>query len=213
MFIYKGIGACTGCPEAPHDLAVELGMNVRYVDSSSMNLKALAQAKVWIQPGGEALDVLTTVNTTHMRSLREWVSRGGSYIGLCAGAFLADSTVDDANTIAGIGLIPGTTYDYLPTKDSTVLPISWANRVQMMYFQAGPAFRIKPGYEQSVQVLARYPDGTPAAIQFRYGKGKVILSGPHPEATPDWFTIDGLQPPPDWDQEMALQMLKASVTP
>ena len=31
-------------------------------------------------------------------------------------------------------------------------------------------------------VLATYPDGTPAIVEGTYGAGRVILTGPHPEA-------------------------------
>jgi len=35
-------------------------------------------------------------------------------------------------------------------------------------------------------VVGRYPDGTPAIVQGRSGKGWVILVGTHPEAPESW---------------------------
>ena len=35
-------------------------------------------------------------------------------------------------------------------------------------------------------VVARYPDGTPAVVQGTCGKGNVILTGIHPEAPANW---------------------------
>src|SRR5204863_3847027 len=35
-------------------------------------------------------------------------------------------------------------------------------------------------------VVARYPDGAPAVVEGRSGRGGVILSGVHPEAPESW---------------------------
>jgi glutamine amidotransferase-like uncharacterized protein len=146
-----------------------------------------------------------------MTLLRRFVSEGGSYLGLCAGAWLADSTLDDANKVAGLGFLPGETYDFLKTPESVVLKINWGGKVLPMYFQAGPAFRISPKAASKVKILASYTNGTPAAIQFAYGKGSVILSGPHPEATPYWYREAHLKVPPILSRKEALDLIRLAL--
>lgn len=47
------------------------------------------------------------------------------------------------------------------------------------------------------EVVATYAPGREvAALVCRFGRGRVAVVGPHPEATPGWFTDDGLPPAP-----------------
>jgi glutamine amidotransferase-like uncharacterized protein len=55
-----------------------------------------------------------------------------------------------------------------------------------MYFQDGPYFIVRRG-ASNVRVLATYTNGKVAALVAPYGKGKVGVSGPHPEATASWY--------------------------
>jgi glutamine amidotransferase-like uncharacterized protein len=48
------------------------------------------------------------------------------------------------------------------------------------YWQDGPQFS---GWGE---ILGKYPDGTPAIVESKSGKGWVILSGVHPEAPQSW---------------------------
>jgi glutamine amidotransferase-like uncharacterized protein len=197
ILIYKDLGACRGCAEAPAQLARSLKLTTRYVQASMIQASKLANAKVWIQP--------------KMQILRDFIAQGGSYIGICAGAFFADATVDDAETIPGLGLIPGETYDYLTHNNPIVVTVNWLGNDRPMYFQGGPAFRIAKQDESRVEVLARYKDNSPAAIRFLYGRGKVILVGPHPEAPSGWFEADGLAIPDGHNNDVALDIIRSAL--
>jgi glutamine amidotransferase-like uncharacterized protein len=48
------------------------------------------------------------------------------------------------------------------------------------YWEDGPQFT---GWGE---VVAKYPDGTPAVVEGTCGEGCVILSGVHPEAPENW---------------------------
>jgi glutamine amidotransferase-like uncharacterized protein len=63
-----------------------------------------------------------------------------------------------------------------------------------MYFQDGPAFLLDRG-ATDVIVLATYTNGKIAALVAPYGKGKVGVSGPHPEATAAWYEASHLVNP------------------
>ncbi len=63
-----------------------------------------------------------------------------------------------------------------------------------MYFQDGPYFLLDRG-ATGVRVLATYTNGKIAALVAPYGKGKVGVSGPHPEATIAWYEASHLVNP------------------
>lgn len=215
VFIYRGAGACEGCEQTLNKLARTLGQKTQYVSAKEISAKSLTQADVWVQPGGDALELARVISKEKMSALREFIFNGGSYVGFCAGAFFADQWIDDNKTVQGLGVLAGETYDFLPTETATVLPISWGTEVREMYHQGGPAFRLNfnsdsgssAGTNSNVAILARYSDSAPAIIEYSYGKGKVILVGPHPEATEKWFQADGLKVPGRLSDDLAMVLL------
>lgn len=124
-------------------------------------------------------------------NIRSFVENGGGFVGFCAGAYYASSTM----------VWRGEPLDYplklFPGEAAGPLNIGWGslaavdlnrdlpfNRdfgetMEMWYFD-GPCFT---GLEGSgADVLARYrANGEAAVIAFDMGKGRVLLSGPHPE--------------------------------
>ena len=62
-----------------------------------------------------------------------------------------------------------------------------------MFAQDPATFELDAGAD--AEVVARYPNGAPAALVAPYGEGRVGVVGPHPEATADWFTDAGLAVP------------------
>src|SRR5262249_22820859 len=60
-------------------------------------------------------------------------------------------------------------------------------------------------------VVARYPDGTPAIVQGSVGKGWVLLSGIHPEAPDSWRRGMNFRPSAADDQAYALTLIRAAL--
>jgi hypothetical protein len=58
VMIYDGMGACNGCADSPAELVRSLGYSYRFVQAESINAALLRTTRLWIQPGGEALDDL-----------------------------------------------------------------------------------------------------------------------------------------------------------
>jgi glutamine amidotransferase-like uncharacterized protein len=63
-----------------------------------------------------------------------------------------------------------------------------------MYFQDGPFFLLDRS-ATNVMVLATYTNGKIAALVAAYGEGKVGVSGPHPEASVEWYEATHLVNP------------------
>lgn len=163
----------------------------------------LAQFDAVIFPGGSGGGQARALGDEGRAKVSEFVSNGGGYIGICAGAYLALS-----GQSYGLDLINAKTVSSKWRRGQKILPVelsesgsSWFpgdSTVNIRYNQ-GPIF--EPDDHPSLppyEVLAYYRDevaknNTPVGIQkdspaiatAMCGEGRVVIIGPHPESTPD----------------------------
>lgn len=145
---------------------------------------------IWF-PGGFAAEYKNFI-PVHS-NIRSFIEQGGSFIGSCAGAYYAADILrwqgsDFAYPLklfAGksigplSGLIPWGDTAVINLEHSHPVNQGFASSIEMYYFD-GPYFA--PYDPDSVEVIARYAvNDRPAVIAFRYGEGRVLLFGPHPE--------------------------------
>jgi hypothetical protein len=71
------------------------------------------------------------------------------------------------------------------------------------YWEDGPALK---GWGD---VVAKYPDGTPAIVEARAGEGWVVLSGVHPEAPESWRRGMTFMTPASLDNAYAAKLIDA----
>lgn len=198
--VYRGPAARPeGCAEAVAALLRRdpRGFDVRYVgrrEELRLTREVLARATVYAQPGGGELGRAYRRMRRHREVIREYVAGGGVYLGFCLGGYLAGAT-------PGFALLPGDTDQYVTSRGATVttlrdtlVDVRWRGAQRRMFFQDGPVFVLDDA--RDVTVLARYPNGEPAALAAPFGAGAVGVVGPHPEAGPDWFADAGLPAPP-----------------
>lgn len=208
--VYRGPASVPGCPEAVAELlrGSRWGLDVRYTgprEDVPLNARSLAGATVYAQPGGGTLDH----GYRHLRrkrgAIRDFVRSGGRYLGFCLGGYLAGAT-------PGFGLLPGDTDQYIASpaatvdsEDDTQVEVTWRGRRRTLFFQDGPYFWVHR--DGAATVLATYPNGTIAALVAGYGKGRVGVVGPHPEATEDWYRDAGLAPAQRLGTDLGLDLL------
>jgi glutamine amidotransferase-like uncharacterized protein len=190
--VYRGPAGCPGCSEAVADLLQNSRwrFDVRYVgpyERLMLSAEALQGAALYAQPGGSG-DLTQAYRQVkkHAHIIRSYVESGGRYLGICMGGYLAGRT-------PGFQLLPGDTDQFIAsrkasvrTEADTVVSVRWRGQLRSMYFQDGPFFVLDRG-ATDVVVLATYTNGKIAALVAPYGKGKVGVSGPHPEATAEWY--------------------------
>lgn len=188
--VYRGPASLPGCPEAVATLLRNSGLSFRTMfvgpkEKKTLTAATLAEAAVYAQPGGPSLSQAWPAMSPYADAIRQWVGGGGSYLGFCLGGYLAGAT-------PGFNLLPGDTWRYITASNATVrtaaparIAVRWRGDTKTVYFQDGPAFRLAPG--ASVDLLATYEGGHPAALVARYGSGQVGVVGPHPEADQSWF--------------------------
>jgi glutamine amidotransferase-like uncharacterized protein len=206
--VYKGPGACFdgNCSKVAADLLRRAGYHTLYVHPSQITARLLAKAKVYVQPGGDALRVRAALSEKAFNAIKDYVYNGGNYLGFCAGAFLASPWLDDNDTLPGLNIVPAYDIDHTHGDEKPrVEPIIWHGVTRYVYYQGGAAFRVDEKNADIIQGI--YQDGTAVIVYNTYGKGRVAVSGAHPEAPDSWFKDDDLKKE-DNTLDIALDMVR-----
>lgn len=201
VFLYEGKGAWEAGIENLEEFLKDQKLSYETKQPQDLILGDLASKDptLLIMPGGESWVYLEDLGTEGAQNIRKYVEEGGSYLGICAGAFYATSHREGGVTTGpyGIGLLEGTAYDgtYMeaPGYKQGVMEFLWelgnplvsglGKSVRMLLY-GGPAFRFseEEAQKKQIEVVLRFSEGNdPAMIRFHYGKGLVFLSAPHVE--------------------------------
>jgi glutamine amidotransferase-like uncharacterized protein len=166
-----------------------------------------------IMPGGESWTYLDDLGTKGAENIKNYVSGGGGYIGICAGAFFATSLREGGRATGpyGIGLLKATAYDGTALNTSPFIDgmmdfnirLNAFPQTQKIVLFGGPSFRVAPDEAAKIrlQVWSEFQQiNEPAMVAFEFGKGHVFLSGPHleiEENQTDWGA-EFNDPESDW---------------
>ena len=195
--LYRGPAGCDDCSENVKNALLRLSPNYQIdfvgadeaIDITPQNL---ARYDLYIQPGGgqDIPAALDSFGDARVDAIREYVAKGGRYLGLCMGAYLADNSnfgliPQDLDSEAGR---PG--FEVRGVEDAAVR-VMWDGKPDSVFYQDGPYFPKVDGHAPYT-VIATYRNGDVAAARYRYEKGVVVLSGPHPEAGKAWFENAGI---------------------
>lgn len=193
--IYNGPVSADDCPEAAAAIAESVGLKVKFISDIRKLPPLLENAAVFIIGGtGDDLEPLMKEFTPQVtKALKNYLQNGGRYLGICGGGFVASTGWNENGyQIKGVGIVPAASDCFLPDSVPRILPIRWLGKIRLMYFKAGPFFKLNKTKE-SVEIVAAYSNGSIAAFRSSYGKGKVAVCGPHPEARESWRgeAVDG----------------------
>jgi len=157
-------------------------------------------------PGGNSGYYVDDINSIGLQHIRDFISAGGGYIGICAGGYFAcDRIVWEGSTydhpldlFSGVGygaideIAPWPNYAMTTITINTSNPINrYESSSEYILYSGGAAFYPDEGQEMNVIGTYDLLNDDPAMINFRYGDGRVILFGPHPELEED-STRDGV---------------------
>ena len=177
-----------GTGTSPNDVAamkaVLEGCKLTYSTADSSRLNAMSESelsahRLLIVPGGNYVAIGESLTPATSAKIRSAVQGGLNYLGICAGGLLA------GDVPGGLNLTDGVKFDFYALVNHGVhkaaVEISGAGAPAIEhYWEDGPQFT---GWGA---VVGRYPDGTPAIVEGKSGKGWAILSGTHPEAPESW---------------------------
>jgi glutamine amidotransferase-like uncharacterized protein len=190
-------------PEVVNCLPKSAGFVVNKVLAEEIRNRALGEYDVLICPGGSGSGEGESLRDDGRNRVREFVKRGGGYIGICAGAYLASieypwslgllnaHVLDRPHWDRGVGNVelkvamPGKNALSIDTESCTI------------HYENGPL--LGPGGKAGLadyELLASFDTeitqnapsgtmkGTAAIVRGKFGDGRVVCFSPHPEKTP-----------------------------
>ncbi|HEX4414271.1 MAG TPA: BPL-N domain-containing protein [Lacipirellulaceae bacterium] len=189
-------------PEVINTLPPTGGFAVSKISADEIRHSALDQYDVVIFPGGSGSGEGNALSADGRSSVRSFVTHGGGYIGICAGAYLASIEYPWS-----LGLLNARVLDRPHWDRGTGdvgLKFSAAGKESLhadadtctIHYENGPL--LGPGQREGMQnyeLLASYDTemtqnapagmmkGTAAIARGKFGDGRVVCFSPHPEKT------------------------------
>lgn len=183
VVIYDGPGSCRGCAAGMRSILEKSGYQVRIITPRELTPATLAQADLYIQPGGKnTMHVRDSVGEKGLAAIKDFVKKGGKYYGACLGGTLGSTGPDDRGEM--LGMLPVRAHESGNRQAKIVdIDVSFGNfGRRKVFIQDPPEFYLLEGAQSKVKVIASYDDGRIAGVRGRYGQGDVVLLGPHFEA-------------------------------
>jgi glutamine amidotransferase-like uncharacterized protein len=208
ILLFNGAGTSPNDVKAIEAILSEHDLN--YATVNSAQLDGMSQADLMahhllIVPGGNFIDIGDGLAPATTTTVRHAVEGGLNYLGICAGAFIAGR-----GRYRCFDLTSGVRFNFYSDESRGIrkaaLPIAGADNATLeQYWEDGPQLS---GWGD---VVAKYPDGTPAVAQGTCGKGCVILSGVHPEAPANWRRGMTFTTPVSDDNAYAASLIDAAL--
>lgn len=199
--LYSDKGADKNCLIATTRMLEWMGYTVAPVKAKHIKNQSLDTFNIILFPGGNMYQYAGDLSAIGREKIRNYIRNGGSYIGICGGAYFASEEViwkgqqlpmTPLKIFPGISkgpldeIIPYPDYGMCKVIFSQNHPItSFLPDTAWMLYYWGPVLIPNPG--SNVTVLGVYNKGNnyPVMIAFQYGAGKVFLIGTHPEFEED----------------------------
>jgi glutamine amidotransferase-like uncharacterized protein len=203
-----------GSGTSPNDVAAVESIlkdsRFRYETANSKQLNDMSQSqlrayRLLIIPGGNFEKIGNGLTSSTTGNVRNAIQSGLNYLGICAGGFFAGNSPYN-----GLNLTSGVKFDFYAMerqgirKAAVAITTAGASTIEH-YWEDGPQFT---GWGD---VVAKYPDGTPAIVEGTFGDGWVILSGVHPEAPQSWRRGMRFTTPASVDNAYAATLISAAL--
>jgi len=208
ILLFNGTGTSPNDVTAIETILSQSHFAYSTADSSQLNdisPSRLGQYRLLIVPGGNFIEMGDSLGPRNTAKIHDAVQGGLSYLGICAGGFLAGRFAGNSFNLAS-----GAKFKFYAAEEQgirkTVVAIRGAGSPTLdHYWEDGPEFS---GWGS---VVGRYPDGTPAIVEGTSGNGWVILSGVHPEAPESWRRGMTFTTPVSADHRYAATLIDAAL--
>ena len=193
--LYSDNGCWAVSVTAATNMFLWMGYTVELVNSEYINEKGLNDFKLLCIPGGDMYQYSNDLSSSGIEKIRDFISHGGGYIGICGGAYFAGEKVfwqENQLNMESLGLFNGITKgpinEIVTYPDSimckllidTLHPItkSEPDTAWILYYW-GPALITE---DTSIYIIGKYDIvDLPSILAFNYQNGRVFLIGTHPE--------------------------------
>jgi glutamine amidotransferase-like uncharacterized protein len=183
ILLFNGTGASVNDVRAFETLLEEHGLEYDTADSARLDGLSgdeLRAYRLLIVPGGNFEKMGNALDRATSARVRVAVNNGLNYLGVCAGAFFAGDSPYNGLDLTGGVRFPFYSASALGVRKAAVRISSPGFAPIDHYWEDGPELS---GWGHPV---ANYPDGKPAVVEGRAGRGWVVLVGTHPEAPESW---------------------------
>jgi glutamine amidotransferase-like uncharacterized protein len=184
VLLFVGTGTTSSDVAAVEAVLKTSGVSYTTADSNqlnAMNEQQLGGYKLLIVPGGNSITIGQGLSAATTSAIRGAVQQYGvHYLGICAGAFFGGYSTDN-----GVDLTGGVPFDFYADENKGIhiepVELFFATSSPLdVYWQDGPQLS---GWGE---IVAKFPDGTPAIVEGQSGTGFVIFTGVHLEAPASW---------------------------
>ena len=201
----KGVGPSS------EDLLVALrekagpAYDIARITSDEIRAGKLSEYDVLVHPGGSGSRQGRDLDTLGREAVRTYISEGGGFLGICAGAYLATNEYSwslnliDAKVVDRTHWARGTGMVVIDFSAEGAEFFNYEYDEMMVYYGQGPLLARRewddpdvPNYESlaiySTEIAKKgAPEGVmvgnSAVVRTEYGKGRVFCFSPHPEKT------------------------------
>ena len=179
------------------------GMRVVPIGAEEIAAGSLDEFDVAVFPGGSGSKQAAAIGSQGRERVRQFLERGGGYLGICAGAYLCTSGFDwglkvlDAKTVSprwqrGAGMLE---MELTPAGRDVLgdhpapLEVRYHNGpvITRAEVEAVPDYEVWAYYRTEVaknDTPAGVMIDSPAIAAGRFGQGRILFVSPHPEQTP-----------------------------
>ena len=194
--VYADSGAADACVIAAKNMFEWMGYTVFLMDADFINNEDLQNIDIFYFPGGSPAPYSRNITDQGREQIRKMIRSGSGFIGTCAGGLFAAETQvwhGVEHSQGQLGIFPGTATGPIP--DIFEYPEIGMCQVDLhgehpisdigtdslwIMFYNGPCFIPKPG--SIIYTIGTYTrTGDIALAACEYGRGRVFLTGPHPE--------------------------------
>jgi glutamine amidotransferase-like uncharacterized protein len=207
VLLFDGTGTSRSDVEAIESLLDESGLAYATAGSSrldELSQQELAAHRLLVVPGGNFEAMGNHLRPGTSSKIRAAVQEGLSYLGICAGAFIAGDSPYNGFNLTGVRFSFYSDESRGIRKAAVAIARPRESPIEQ-YWEDGPELS---GWGD---VVARYPDGTPAVVEGQVGRGWAILAGVHPEAPAPWRHGMDFATPVAVDRAYATTLVKAAL--
>jgi len=186
----ESVAGVKACLDESNSMNFTSGVYFDYATASEINSKTLSGYDILIMPGGNSANYVEG-SSIDEDAIKQFLNKGNGFIGICAGAYAASNSVDGsysgwglASHVNTINVIYEGLVSITPTSSGSTLLGS--SKIQL-HHQNGPVMYTT---SSSATSFATYTgtetgyQGYSSVVGEKYGSGRVLLSGSHPELDP-----------------------------
>ncbi len=212
--LYSDNGAAESCVNATKNMFEWMGYTVKLITADYIDKKDLDNFSMICFPGGDMYRYSIDISSSGKEKIRNFISNGGGYIGICGGAYFTGEKVfwqGNQLPMEPLSIFPGITRgpvdEIAPYPNCVMCEVNIVNHTNpiiesekdsvWIQYCYGPMFL--PNENSNVEILGEYEIGdSPSIIAFEYGHGRVFIIGTHPEFEED-SDRDGYPPEDNMD--------------